>query len=70
MIVGRWDLICLVEFSQEIANGIPRARLEIFEHSGHRPPSDEPTKFREIVLDFLKVEVIKSELESGQQSTQ
>jgi proline iminopeptidase len=62
-LVGRHDKITPVEFSQEIANGIPQARLEIFEHSGHNPFNDEPEKFRKIVSDFLKAEnlqVVKS----------
>lgn len=58
MVVGRHDLITPVEFSQEIANGLPNARLEIFEHSGHNPPSDEPERFQEVALDFLKAHVL------------
>ena len=58
MVVGRHDYVTPVKFSEEIASGIPHARLEIFEHSGHSPPSDEPGKFREIVLDFLKTTVL------------
>ena len=54
VVVGRYDAICPVQFSQEIADGIPNARLEIFEYSGHNPPADEPEKFQKIVLDFLK----------------
>lgn len=37
---------------------IPRARLEIFEQSGHSPPSDEPAKFTEKLSDWLKSEVL------------
>lgn len=58
VVVGRHDLITPVEFSQEIASGIPNARLEIFEHSGHSPPSDEPEKFQKIALDFLRAQVL------------
>jgi len=58
VVVGRHDYIAPVEFSQEIANGISNARLEIFERSGHNPPSDEPEKFWGIVLEFLRAEVL------------
>ncbi|TVY38367.1 Proline iminopeptidase [Lachnellula subtilissima] len=58
VLVGRHDRITPVECSQEIANGIPGSRLEIFEHSGHNPASDETEKFRKVTLDFLRTEVI------------
>jgi proline iminopeptidase len=58
VVVGRHDYVTPVACSQDIANGIPRARLEIFEWSGHSPPSDETEKFEEILLDFLKTEVL------------
>jgi len=58
VVVGRHDQITPVEFSEEIAKGIPGAKFEIFEHSGHNPPGDEPEKFQETVLEFLRVEVL------------
>ncbi|RDW74171.1 hypothetical protein BP5796_07613 [Coleophoma crateriformis] len=58
VVVGRHDYIAPVHFSQEIADGIPNARLEIFEHSGHAPPADEPEKFQDTVWSFLKAEVL------------
>ncbi|TVY92706.1 Proline iminopeptidase [Lachnellula willkommii] len=58
VIVGRHDYVTPVEFSQEIANGIPQSKLEIFEHSGHNPASDETEKYRQVTLDFLRTEVI------------
>lgn len=45
-----------VEYNEEIARGIPNAKLEIFEHSGHSPPQDEPEKFARTVKDWLKEE--------------
>ena len=54
VIVGRHDIITPVSCSQEIVNGIPSAQLEIFEHSGHSPPSDEPIKFEIVLLEWLK----------------
>ncbi|RDW67590.1 hypothetical protein BP6252_08986 [Coleophoma cylindrospora] len=58
VVVGRHDYITPVHFSQEIADGIPNTRLEIFEYSGHNPPADEPEKFRDTVWSFLKAEVL------------
>lgn len=58
VIVGRYDQVTPVSCSQEIAKGIASARLEIFERSGHSPSSDEPEKFQEVLLDFLKKEVL------------
>ncbi|KAH8690782.1 proline iminopeptidase [Talaromyces proteolyticus] len=57
VIVGRHDYIAPVACSEEIANAIPNARLEIFELSGHSPPSDEPEKFERILSSFLKSEI-------------
>ena len=58
MVVGRHDHVTPVEYSQEIADKIPHARLEIFEKSGHSPPSDEPQKFEAVLTDWLKAEVL------------
>lgn len=52
--VGRHDPIAPVAFSEEILGGIPDARLQIFEHSGHSPPNDEPELFRQRVWQFLE----------------
>ena len=49
-----------VEASQEIASEIPHAKLEIFEYSGHSPPSDEPKKFEESLANWLKAEGLPS----------
>jgi proline iminopeptidase len=37
---------------------VPDARLEIFEHSGHSPQSDEPEKFQAVVMEFLRAKVL------------
>ncbi|KIV79192.1 hypothetical protein PV11_06764 [Exophiala sideris] len=58
VVVGRHDHVTPVEYSQEIADKIPHARLEIFEKSGHSPPSDEPQKFEAVLADWLKAEVL------------
>ncbi|KAL2433860.1 hypothetical protein ABEF95_011412 [Exophiala dermatitidis] len=56
--VGRYDYVTDVSFAQELESGIPDSSLEIFEHSGHSPPADEPEKFRQVLLDFLKARVL------------
>ncbi|KAK6384578.1 hypothetical protein LTS17_002141 [Exophiala oligosperma] len=56
--VGRHDYVTPLHFAEEIASGIPDSRLEIFEHSGHAPHSDEPQKFNRIILEFLKTRVL------------
>jgi proline iminopeptidase len=58
VIVGRHDAITPVSCSQEIADAIPIARLEVFEFSGHSPPSDEPEKFEQVLSDFLRTVVL------------
>ncbi|KAI1617330.1 proline iminopeptidase [Exophiala viscosa] len=58
VVVGRHDNVTPVECSREIADKLPHARLEIFEKSGHSPPSDEPQKFEAVVADWLKADVL------------
>ncbi|KAH8897504.1 alpha/beta hydrolase fold protein [Thozetella sp. PMI_491] len=53
VIVGRHDVVCPLEYSEELAAGIPNSELAIFENSGHAPPSDEPIAFRERLSKFL-----------------
>lgn len=53
VIVGRHDWITPVEASRLIAEGIPGARLEVFERSGHSPQLEEPEKFQRLVREFL-----------------
>lgn len=56
--VGRYDYVTPVSFAQEIADNVPNSRLEIFEHSGHSPQSDEPEVFRRTLLSFVKDKVL------------
>lgn len=51
--VGRFDPQTPVGCSQEVAAGVPHARLVIFEHSGHRPFEEEPDRFRAVVRAFV-----------------
>jgi proline iminopeptidase len=54
VIAGRHDWICAPEFSQEIADRIPHAKLKIFENSGHLIRVDEPDALREAIVEFLE----------------
>lgn len=50
---GRHDRTCVVEASEAMAGGIPGARLEIFEHSGHMAFVEEQARYVQVVGDFL-----------------
>lgn len=51
--VGRFDPQTPVSCSKELETGIRRARLRIFEHSGHSPFIEEPDDFYQEVGLFL-----------------
>jgi pimeloyl-ACP methyl ester carboxylesterase len=51
--VGRHDPQAPVGCSEELAQGIPGARLVIFEHSGHYPFAEERDLFRQTLAEFL-----------------
>jgi proline-specific peptidase len=53
VVVGRHDWICPVEASEEIAAGIPGARLAVFEHSGHSPQVEEHQACLALVRSFI-----------------
>ncbi|OUC13519.1 MAG: prolyl aminopeptidase [Alkalinema sp. CACIAM 70d] len=50
---ARHDWICAPEFSEEIAQWIPQATLQIFETSGHLMRSDEPQALLDAIRDFV-----------------
>ncbi len=54
IMAGRDDWITPISFAQELADGIPLARLEIFENAGHSINADMPEKFREVVRKFIQ----------------
>jgi proline iminopeptidase len=53
VLVGRHDWISPVGQAEEIARGIPGARLVVFERSGHSPHVEEPEAFLREVQAFL-----------------
>jgi proline iminopeptidase len=57
-LVGRHDPQMPPACSEELANGIPDARLAIFEHSGHYPFVEEPEKFWSTIGRFLSPEQV------------
>ncbi len=53
VIVGRHDFITNVAMAEVIVKGIPNARLEVFEDSGHFALVEEPAKFYRVIRDFV-----------------
>lgn len=51
---GRMDPQAPVACSKEIAQGLPGARLALFERSGHYPFIEERERFTNVLSDFLK----------------
>lgn len=57
VICGASDWITPLDKSRDIVARIPDSRLEVFEHSGHKPMVEEPERFIAVVRDFLREEV-------------
>lgn len=55
-IYGDHDIIVHPEQWRPLLAGVPHARIERFEASGHFPMLDEPERFRQVLLSFLKPE--------------
>lgn len=53
VIAGRHDWICPPEFSEEIADLVPRAELRIFENSSHSVRADEPQALLDAIAGFV-----------------
>lgn len=53
ILVGRHDVICPVEDSEELHRGIANSEMVVFENSGHNPAQDEPDAFRGRLSEFL-----------------
>lgn len=54
IIHGVHDKICPFEFAEQMEQGIPNARIERFEESGHGTVIDEREKFNDTLLQFVK----------------
>jgi proline iminopeptidase len=53
VIVGRHDFITNLAMAVELVKHLPRARLEIFEDSGHFAVIEEPEKFYRVIKQFV-----------------
>lgn len=53
VIVGRHDFTTNVAMAEEMVKHIPKARLEIFEESGHYGFVEEPEKFYGVIKEFV-----------------
>ena len=51
---GKYDGINPPEMGKEVAELIPNARFELFEHSGHVLHIEEEPKCRQLVCEFLR----------------
>ena len=54
VLVGERDFVCSPRWSEELALGIPGARLVRFARSGHVPHLEEPEAFARVVVDFAR----------------
>lgn len=54
VICGERDPVAPPPFSQEIANGIPHARLEVVPGAGHVTNADAPQAFNALLREFLQ----------------
>ena len=53
ILAGGHDPEAPLECAEELRRGIPGANLVVFEHSGHSPFIEEPTRFAQVVELFL-----------------
>lgn len=51
---GALDTIIPVSHAHAAHGGLPGSRLEVFEQSRHFPHQDEPVRFAQVLLDFLR----------------
>jgi 3-oxoadipate enol-lactonase len=53
VICGERDTVAPPSFSEEIANGIPGARLQVLPNAGHVTNADDPHAFNQLLRSFL-----------------
>jgi proline iminopeptidase len=53
ILAGRHDRVCSLNQARIMQQGIPGARLVIFEESGHMPQMEESARYIQVVQDFL-----------------
>ena len=54
MVWGRHDRVLSFAYGEQMRALVPAARWEVYEHSGHLPQVEEPSKFNAMVHDFLQ----------------
>ena len=54
LIWGAHDTMIPIKYANDFASSIKNCRLEIMENCGHTPHIEEPAKFSQIVLNFLR----------------
>lgn len=53
ILAGQYDRVCSLNQARIMEQGIPGARLVVFEKSGHMPQMEEPARYIQVVRDFL-----------------
>lgn len=53
VMAGREDFVFPPDCQEELAAGIPGARLRIIEHAGHEPHEEQTSEVMEVVREFL-----------------
>ena len=53
VVAARQDQLMPVELLQELASGIPGARLEIVENSGHMASIEQPQEITRLLVDWI-----------------
>jgi len=54
VVVGSEDLADIRAMCEQVAAGIPAARLETIEGAGHLPSIERPAEFNRLLLDFVR----------------
>ena len=56
VVAGRGDAIMPLEVLEELARGIPGARLAVVEKSGHIPSIEQPAEVSKLLLEWLELQ--------------
>jgi len=54
VIAGAYDLLTPPGYSRYLSDSLPSARLEVFAEAGHMTMLEQPERFNEVVLNFIK----------------
>jgi pimeloyl-ACP methyl ester carboxylesterase len=56
VVAARGDAIMPMEVSEELARGIPGARLHVVEESGHIPTLEQPVEMTRVLMEWLELD--------------